>query len=314
MKYSCTDKTRRILESFALTPERLKSFAVPFYWDLGVSQREEDLSEDSHKASDEAAEKKLDGGAEETASALLKLTLFNWSSYYPLIPVAKGDSPSRWLLIPKGAMILAISSLDTFKNRLLQLIYEQARDNPVGDAKKAKAITKLRAKANRRLEKIAAEMAEQVGWHAATAIEKLDGKLLPGGEIDLLLLIELAGKKMLLLGEVKDFDLAFNRPRWSDHFRQKIEAACDQLDRKVADIRQNLRGLIKQLFGQEVGPDEPVCLLKVLVLSKYLPPFLLRRHPGVPISGLIPFLRQITDEPEIGRLYGHAIEELRASH
>lgn len=268
---ACAEPLRCLFDHLALTPERVARFAVPFYWDLGE------------------IEEKPGGGEHDVR----KVAVRSWFNYYPLVPVQlKTGEPG--FLVSAESLTYALGNLESYKGRLLQRIHDCLKQAGPAEQAKRDAVGRLRKEANTRFETIAAEQARELGFEAANGIYLLDGVALPGGEIDLLMAATQDSDVLLVLAEIKDFDMTLHRMHGEETLRGKIRDAESQLARKAEDVRTMWRRLVEVISeGRLTSPAGRVILVKVLITSDYLPPFLSSNYPAIPLEGMAEFVEML---------------------
>ncbi len=273
---ACSEPLRCLFDHLTLTPERLARFALPFYWDLGTDEE----------------------GPANRQRDLRKVAVRNWFNYYPLIPV-ETQTGGPGFFVSSEYLTYALANLESDKGRMLQRIHE--RLTQAGQASQAQrdAVGALRKEANTRFEALAAERARELGFAAMVGLYRLDGAVMPGGEIDLLMASAQGDNALLVLGEVKDFDMTLMRVHGEKNLGGKIRAAERQLDRKAEDVRKNWRRLLDVVSeGRLRPPTGQVVLVKVLISSSYLPTFLSSSYPAIALEQMAEFtamLRQGAD-------------------
>jgi hypothetical protein len=97
------------------------------------------------------------------------------------------------------------------------------------------------------------------------------------------------GCRLVLLGELKDFDLVLHRISSEPVLRKYIASTERQLDRKASTVRRKWRTLVPMVTGRPLG-DEQAFLAKAVVASAYLPPHLAERYPLLTFSEIESFL------------------------
>ena len=182
------EKQRRILDDLTLTPERVRRFSEPFYFDYG--------DESTTGAND--------------AETSLRLAVHAWSTYYPAFTVRRKGHTHY--LLPFQLTDIAVTNIKAFKSRLLTRFFEQARATarltPSPDArKKERALNGVRRRVNRLAESRVAAALTRDGWTALPSqviADPDDGTRTE--EVDLLAARRIGGRVVILVGEVKDFD------------------------------------------------------------------------------------------------------------
>jgi len=269
---ACPDEIRNLFSYLTLKPERIANFKNPFYFDLGEE--------------------------EETPSELydfpLKLAQKNWMNYYPIVPAIDHAGESVFL-VSAEALTYTNANLETFKNRLLESIYSAVTQHILVDEEALKRLGDLRNEANRRFENFATDIARASGWYAKTSIRRVEKDVLPGGEIDVLMVNHANGELKVVLAEVKDFDMTLYRIYSESRLGKHIRHAEDQLDKKSKDVRLCLPQLVTEVSKGEIDFSQMkyTSLIKIIITSDYLPPFLFTRYPGVALVELSKFLEGI---------------------
>jgi len=295
-KVDCPPDILCLFEHLALTPERVARFAVPFYWDLGVEGVE--VGEDGEKDQEK-----------EPGHDVHKLAVRNWLNYYPVVPAVLASGEPGYY-VSAEALTYGLSNLESYKGRLLQRIHDKLKSGEGADPAKREAVGRLRKAANTRLEQATAEAGRELGWEAADSLYKLDGKALPGGEIDVLMAkrqphaqAHAEGEDLfILLIEVKDFDMTLHRMHGHETLAKKVREAEAQLARKASDIRQHWPRLLEEVAEGRLVPPKPpegrVILVKALVTADLLPAFLSTDYPAVSLEGLGEFTEMLSQGEE----------------
>jgi hypothetical protein len=245
------EKQRRILEDLTLTPERVRRFSEPFYFDCG-----DESTTDAHDA--------------ETS---LRLAVHAWSSYYPAFTVRRKGHVHY--LLPFQLTDIALTNIRAFKSRLLTRFFEQARvtarltTSPAA-REKERVLNAVRRRVNRLAESRVAAALTGDGWTALSSQVIADpDDATRTEEIDLLAARRIGGRLVILVGEVKDFDTGVHRVAAPRNFASRIEGAIVQLRRKSAFVNGFWLRILKRLnFTADGGP---VDLLAILVQTEPLP-------------------------------------------
>ena len=245
------DKQRRILDDLTLTPERVRRFSEPFYFDHG----------------DEST-----AGANDTETSL-RLAVHAWSSYYPAFTVRRNGNVHY--LLPFQMTDIAVTNIKAFKSRLLTRFFEQARAtakltaSPDARAKE-RALSAVRRHVNRLAESRVAAALTRDGWTALPSQVIADPEdATRTEEIDLLAARRIGGRVVLLVGEVKDFDTGVHRVAAPRNFATRIEGVVVQLRRKSAFVRGSWQQILERLNHTDDG--SPVDLLALLIQTEPLP-------------------------------------------
>lgn len=255
------------MEALALTPERVATFAEPFYWDLGIRRT-----------------------GSGSASYLHQLAQSNWLNYYPVIQ-GGGTQGEQWW-VSAEVLTYAVANLDSWKGRMLERIYETAQERALGK-NQLKRIAELRLSAHREFESIAAQKLRSAGFNAAVAIETVAGRALASGEVDLLAFRSSERGSILIVGEVKDFSLNVRRAQGIQELAAKVGAADEQLARKLTELGGRWREVLAGDLTRGAAIVEPVSLLGVVITSRDLPAILQRRFPLVGIDDLDDFAADV---------------------
>jgi hypothetical protein len=250
-----TEGEQSMLDDWSLTLSRVRDFAEPFYFDLGLP-----------------AAKPL-----SDIEAGVSLAVHSWSSYYPFVPVLLRGN--EHYLLGVRVFDISMSNLSIFKSRLLEQLFESSRRgiraktgraalNPADSRK----LTGLRKKANRLAERRAAGILRENGWLAEegfTLKDPVDPRTRE--EIDLIAIKEFGNRVFVCLGEVKDFDLALHRTAARRNFESRIAGATAQVERKTAFIERVWRSILSERFKLDPDSMESVELLSLVITSESLP-------------------------------------------
>jgi hypothetical protein len=264
---TCAGDLGRLFDRLTLTAERARRFELPFYWDLGA-----------------------EAGPGE-ADCAFRLASRNWLFYYPVLAATIDGEPGYF--VSAEALTHSIAGMEGMKNGILQRVTTVMASEPSGDELQRTRVNQLRVKANRRFEDLAAVAGREMGFAVGHGIDRLHGTFLDGGELDLLWVRADAGGLLLLLGEVKDFDVVLHRIGSESSLRQRLVKAAGQLDRKVATLRRKWRELAEFVTGKRVSSPSAI-LAKAIVTSSYLPPHLADRYPVLTLSELDSFMSGAT--------------------
>jgi hypothetical protein len=222
-----------------------------------------------------------------------KVALRNWFNYYPLVPV-ETQAGEPGFFVSSENLTYALANLESDKGRMLQRIHERLTRAGQGSQTQRDAVGALRKEANTRFEALAAERALELGFAAMVGVYRLDGAVMPGGEIDLLMASAQGDDLLLVLGEVKDFDMTLMRVHGEKNLGGKIRGAEGQLDRKAEDVRKNWRRLLDVVSeGRLKPPLGQVVLVKVLISSSYLPAFLSSSYPAIALEQMAEFAAMV---------------------
>jgi hypothetical protein len=278
---------RALMQHMTLTKRRAERFAAPFYWDLGIERAPND-----------------------GMPLLTRLAVKNWLVYYPVVEGVVNDEP---VYFASGqALMYAIAGLEGFKNGMLQRVATAvASDSAVGSVVRTR-VNQLRVAANRRFEDYAAEQARHLGFDAVSGLDRIDGQSFEGGEIDLLATRVRDGRLLMVLGEVKDFDVTLHRLGAEAGLRKRIESAEGQLERKAAYVRQHWRRLATLVAGGRMTEDwSEAVFATVLITSAYLPSHLSFKYPAMTMGEFAGFVDEVRAWPEdFGPRFAGAIERL----
>jgi len=117
----------------------------------------------------------------------------------------------------------------------------------------------------------------------------------------------------MVLGEVKDFDLAQHRPGSEAALRSKIVSAEQQIERKANTVRRVWRKLLPLISaGRISGDEEHAVLAKMLLTSDYVPPHLSEKYPALTLPELDRFVSDVVKWPGSfpPRFVQHAVERM----
>jgi hypothetical protein len=268
----CPGDMAMLFDRLTLTRERARRFELPFYWDLGI-----------------------DASSDARPDLPLRLAARNWLFYYPLLETTIDGEPG--FFASAEALTHSVAGVEGMKNGMLQRIAHVLAADPAADSARRTRVNQLRVAANRRFEELAASLGRERGFSVAHGLDRIGGRLPEGGEIDLLWARRDAGRVVLLVGEVKDFDMVLHRDGSEASLRRRLESAEAQLERKAATVRRTWRDLFGLLTG-EAATDGDAVLAKAVVTSAYLPPHLANRYPLLTLGELEPFARTAWTWPQ----------------
>lgn len=251
MQERLDEKQRKILDDLTLTPERVRRFSEPFYFDYG--------DESTTGAND--------------AEASLRLAIHAWSSYYPAFTVRRNGRVHY--LLPFQLTDIAVTNVKAFKSRLLTRFFEQARAvaklTASPDARKQeRTLNAVRRRVNRLAEARVAAALTRDGWTALPSQVVADpGDASSTEEIDLLAARRIGGRVVMLVGEVKDFDTGVHRVTAQRNFAERMEGVIEQLRRKSDFVKGFWPQILERL--NHTADGTPVDLLAILVQTEPLP-------------------------------------------
>jgi len=284
----CPTEVQSFFEKFSLLQERVRRFDEPLYWDLGT------VSETT-----------------DSAEVIARLGRRNWLNYYPVMSGVSGRFPC--FLVSAEALTHAVAGLESLKNGLLQRISDEIKEGSPANQELRRSISHLRVATNRKFETLAETLGRELGFEVASGLERLDEKPLDGGEIDLFWAARLDGRLVLILGEVKDFDVPLHRVGSDTTLQGKIAAAERQIDRKAATVRGLWRKLLPIISDRRLcSVNEPAVLAKILLTSTYLPPHMPKKYPAFTLRELDRFVAEARTWPEAfpPRFKEHGVELL----
>lgn len=266
-----TEPHHRVLDSMALTLPRARRFFKPFYFDLG-SDRIEPVAD---------------------LEALVDVLGANWGNYYPFYRL-EGDRTGAWMVTTKTPLLISLANLATFRNHLFRKLVESGAAGDLSRETRQK-LAQLDKGLSKRLEDAAGDAARRAGWGVRLRLKKWRGQKLPCGEIDLLAGKRIGDVAVVVLAEIKDFDLTVTTRRDLAHLQERIQEAFSQLAVRVKWVANAwTEGL-----GKELLPDVGALageLLPIVLTARYMPPFLFDRFLTVPFSGFAEFLERLSTE------------------
>jgi hypothetical protein len=271
-QWRCDEDTIRLFDALLLTPERVRRFSEPFYWDLGIEEP-----------------------ADEGHDLLFRLARHNWLNYYPVLPF-DSEQHGPGYLVSAEALTYALSNLETFKGRLLERVYAAAQTGRISKAA-VHRIGRLRTQANRTFENVAARLAAESGFQVATSITTCAGAPLQHGEIDLLFACEGGGTLVVGIAEVKDFDVTLHRPHTIRSLQQKVADAEAQLARKAREAARVWPSLLRELASPPAAAAD-VRVVAALITSHLLPAFVQGRYPVIALEAWPEFLTMLRERPD----------------
>ncbi|MEV4173849.1 hypothetical protein [Nonomuraea sp. NPDC049709] len=146
------------------------------------------------------------------------------------------------------------------------------------------------------LEQDAAERCRSAGMSAVHGLERLGGRPLPCGEIDVLAQATGPdGGLVVLVGECKNVDLTFYKGRGVAQAEDTLRQAADQVRRKSAWVARTWPAAARAL-GSPPDPDPP-CVVAVVVTRIAAFPSLPDGVPVLPLRELAGFARTLARTP-----------------
>lgn len=237
--------------SMVLTFERWRSLAVPSFFH--ADPRREHRTEQA---------------------LLVQASSANWLGFVPLLDAQVDGVPVG--LTSVGLLAQAYGQVVAALSSRLHLASNVADVEPDLD------VTAIRAQArdvHSQFERAAAAECTAGGIWSISEVERMDGKRLPCGEIDILGGCVGARGPILLVGECKNFDFTFFKDLGPDQARSTIRKATDQVIRKRSWIGLNWRKVTRWLQLPSVEPE----VLAVIVTRTIAAP---AERDGVPVLAI----------------------------
>jgi len=261
-------RDRRIVSYLTLTPDRLRRFRVPYFFDLGA-ERDQPLDD-------------LDVVIESVA--------FNWLYYYPFTAMTLESGTPGLVATGRPAFVGFLTNLLESKAGLLARIVDAARDR----GNLGPDLAALADRAHRRLEKDIRDEALRNGWFA-THVDRYRSERLPCGDMDALVAKLIPPDTcILLLCEAKDIDMAFFRDGGWEECERKVKGAIRQLEQKAKWLAKNWSSQFAQeVFGSHFAQPANAIVVRTLVTRDCIPVDFLNGVTGIPFFALSMALKEI---------------------
>ncbi len=210
-------------------------------------------------------------GGEGVCAILADACVETWTHFFPILRVRLLSGNLGGLLI-RSTYGLSMSIVSNSKARIMNRVIDMST-NP--------KTAVWRQRAHQRLEGATASVFESRGWKVVHNKKRYFDTDLSCGEIDVLCGHRIGDKSLVVLGEVKDFDVSIDRNLDFVQHGCAMENANAQLRRKREWIESN-RGLVEQWLG--VSRD--FACVNWVIGTRYIAPPFAGRFPLIPIAGL----------------------------
>jgi len=258
---------RRMISYMTLTPNRLRRFRAPFFFDLGM-ERKQPLDD---------------------INLVIESVAFNWLYYYPFTAMTLESSGApRLVATSRPAMVAFMTNLMESKASLLAHMVDAANDR--GDL--GADLAALADRAHRRLEKEIRHVALNTGWFACH-IDRFRNERLSCGDIDALLAKPISPDScIVLLCEAKDIDIAFFRDGGWEECEKKVKGAVKQLNQKANWLTKRWSPeFAQEVFGSQFHVE--TIIVRTLITRNYIPIDFLNGATGIPFFALPMVLKEI---------------------
>ena len=150
---------------------------------------------------------------------------------------------------------------------------------------KLSALRELIRKTHQDLEVSILKLATELGWKGLSGVERIRGRSLPCGEIDLLATALVGESRVILVAEVKDSDNPLFLPGFTERISELISHAEKQLERKGNWVANNWRQALV-LLGERADPPARRRILACLVVTRRpLGSHFFKKFPGASPEG-----------------------------
>lgn len=273
-------RARSVVEAFTLTENRLRSFAAPYFFDLGPRA--------TPSGPVEAAMDYVELAARAGAAI--------WLAYYPFLDCLADRRPPTPTGVSTGPLIAeAITTAVASEAHLLYQLQKTA--NAKGD-KIREHVARLVAGAHNAFEEAVGARFRALGVQVETGLDHLDDRPLPCGEIDVLAVVARPGAVPLaLVCEAKNVDLAIYKDFGYDHLAETLKRAQVQIARKSAWVHEAWPALA-QRFG--AATDPAALVIGLIVTRRPVPIGLLSGWPGAVPGEIEAIVRHLQESPPEG--------------
>jgi hypothetical protein len=252
---------RALFERLSFTVARVKKFRAPNFFDSGPLREE-----------------LLPSGA-----AFAEAAAFNWSAYYPCLVMhspATGEpifvtTPRVW-----QSMLMTLAQRPASLMRSLDDMLE--RTEPASP--KLVALRRLIQETHQDLEVSVLKLATEEGWKGLSGVERLNGRPLPCGEIDLIATALVGDRRVILVAEVKDSDNPLFLPGFDERIGQLVSHAEKQLKRKGDWVANNWHQALELLDEQADRRDRRRTLARLVVTRRPLGVHFFKQFPGASLA------------------------------
>ncbi len=141
------------------------------------------------------------------------------------------------------------------------------------------------------------QSADWVAKHGCFIADPQDAKIKE--EIDVLAARKIGDRLVLLVGEVKDFDLGLHRISAKRNFERKIADACEQIERKAALVERVWESVLRERFDLTIDEGAGAELVSILITTERLPLAFFEKCATLSENDLAEFADRIQDQPEL---------------
>lgn len=256
------NEEKEMFQRLSLTHEKIYRFQIPCFFDTGPFRDEGDT----------------------TLKPIAESAAINWSAYYPCYKFSSPvngsaiyvTSPRRW----QGFLMTLPQSKGYLLNQL-----NKVYSSSLSEIKRSE-LRKLIHETHRDLEQQAADQATLSGWKCLRGVERFNNSPIPCGEIDLLATTVVKNIRIILVGEVKDNDVALFKPGGFARLQELVDHAEQQLKRKGNWIRENWMEVLKIFEPLETAPVKHYFIAHLVITSRPIMPHFFNEFTGCSIEGL----------------------------
>jgi hypothetical protein len=258
------DEYRVMFKKLSNTLEKLHRFRSPCFFDIGPTRSTNEAS--------------LELIAEASA--------MNWSAYYPCFEMKSPVNGSTlYVTTPTQlqAMLMTMNQCEAFILNQLEETYGKKLPEP-----QRKELRSLIHQTHHDLEVEAGQKFSEAGWQCITGVEKINGKAPACGEIDLIATAVVNDVRIVLVGEVKNCDMAMFKPGFDERTKNLIAHAEKQLTRKgdwISDHWDLVVDLLRKPGDQENGIKRKY-LAKLVITPRPVAAHVFLKYTGRSIGGL----------------------------
>lgn len=258
------EPARSILDAMTLTLDRVRRFATPFYFDIGLPRDEPIPIGLPHDVIGQ-----------------------NWTAYYPCYSAISENGHARVAVFSKHVLVNALSYMVASRSQLMaQLVRHVGNDaSPMADdvRRHARALSA-------RLEQRIAEQLRRAGFKAESSVVKLSGVQLSCGEIDVLGVRARKSMTEIVVVEAKDLDFPLQKLGALDRASETLLRGAEQLEKRITWIKEHWRDVVQALG---VKPSSSAAVTPLLVTRRYMLPDTIATTPVVPYNMLPSLLQRL---------------------
>lgn len=253
-----------LFQKLSFTLDKLYRFKSPCFFDTGVP-RYEHLN---------------------PIELIAEAAAMNWSAYYPCFEfTSPANGSTIYVTSPRRlqGMLMTINECQAFILHQLNETYCKTISGT-----ELKELRTLIRQTHRDLEVKAGQIFNSSGWQCLTSVENVKGRPIPCGEIDLLATIVIRDAKVVLIGEVKNSDMAMFKPGFVERSKDIINHAEDQLKRKgdwICDHWNEVLSLFDQITDETIHVKRKY-IARLVITARPIAPHFFNQYTGCGISSL----------------------------